>query len=166
MSAAHCHQKDTISIAAGSLDKRYPTQRIDSLSFIKHPGYQGSANCLDYDYALILTRTDFDFSDPFVQSIPLPSPTMVELPSGTPMWQSGWGLFERNEIGDPAYLPDKVINNKLKQQRNILSLPATIWRLLFVDHKRVSTLLGQLLRERRPTPVLCNRARRPTGSRL
>jgi len=108
MSAAHCHQKDTISIAAGSLDKRYPTQRVDSLSFIKHPGYQGSANCLDYDYALILTRTDFDFSDPFVQSIPLPSPTMVELPSGTPMWQSGWGLFERNEIGDPAYLPDKL----------------------------------------------------------
>ena len=111
MSAAHCYQKDTISIAAGSLDKRYPTQRVDSLSFIKHPGYQGSANCLDYDYALVLTRTDFDFSDPFVQPIALPSPTMVELPSGTPVWQSGWGLNARNENGEPAYLPDKVFSS-------------------------------------------------------
>lgn len=66
MSAAHCYQKDTITIAAGSLDKRYPSQRVDSLSFIKHPKY-GEAACLDYDYAIILTRNDFDFSDPFVQ---------------------------------------------------------------------------------------------------
>ena len=33
---------------------------------------------------------------------------MEDLPSGTPVWQSGWGLYARNHEGEPAYLPDKV----------------------------------------------------------
>ena len=60
---------DTISIGVGSLDRRYPTQKVDSLAFVRHPKYTGSSTCEDYDYALILTRTDFDFSRPNVQPI-------------------------------------------------------------------------------------------------
>jgi len=91
MSAAHCHMPDAIGVAAGSIDRRFPTQFTENLAFQRHPQYRGSSGCEDFDYAMILTRKDFDFTDPFVQPIKL-APAGDELPGGTPVWQSGWGI--------------------------------------------------------------------------
>jgi len=107
MSAAHCHMPDAIGVAAGSIDRRFPTQFTENLAFQRHPQYRGSSGCEDFDYAMILTRKDFDFTDPFVQPIKL-APAGDELPGGTPVWQSGWGINGYGPDGKPSGSTDTL----------------------------------------------------------
>ena len=77
------------------------------MAFQRHPQYRGSSGCEDFDYAMILTRKDFDFTDPFVQPIKL-APAGDELPGGTPVWQSGWGINGYGPDGKPSGSTDTL----------------------------------------------------------